>query len=448
MMRGVRSTVALVVVLAGLSAYIYFVTWKKAPEGTAKDKVFASLQSDKIEELTVKSSSGATTKVKKAGEGWQIEAPVTAPADTTAVSGVTSALAALNLERVIDEKPGDLKVYGLGQPRIEVAFKAQGDTEPRQLQLGDRTPVGYTVFAKTAGSDRVFLIGAYDEGQLDKSTFDLRDKAVVKFERDKVDGIELASGSTTIDLARAGDGWTITKPVKAPGDSASVEGILGRVQSAQMKSVVTADATPEELKTFGLNKPAHTMTVRMGSASATLLVGSKADDNTTYARDASSPTVVTIESALADDLEKGVDEYRHKDIFSFRPYNATHFEITLNGSKMVLNRVKAQKPDADDSWRRVSPTEKDLDKDAANAMLSLLSTLRATSFVDSTANTGLDAPALMVVVRYGDGTKQEQATFGRTSDAAYVARPDEPGAAKLTLADFDDAVKTIDALAK
>jgi hypothetical protein len=447
MMRGVRSTAALLVVLAGLSAYIYFVVWKKPPEGTSKDKVFASLQSDKIEELTVKGSGGTTTLTKVAA-GWQIETPVTAPADPTVVAGITSALAALDVDRVIDEKPGDLKMYGLDQPRIEVAFRAQGDTEPRQLQLGDKTPVGYNVFAKTAGSSRVFLVNTYDEGQLDKSTFDLRDKTVVKVDRDKVDGIELATGGTTIDVAKAGDGWTITKPVKAPGDSASVEGILGRVQSAQMKSVVTADPTPEELKTFGLDKPAHIVTVRMGSASAMLLVGSKADDNTTYARDASSPTVVTIESTLADDLGKGVDEYRRKDIFNFRPYNATHFEITRNGSTMVLNRVKAQKPDAEDTWRRVSPDTKDLDKDAANAMLSALSTLRATSFVDSTAATGLDAPALTVVVRYGDGTKQERATFGRTSDATYVARPDEPGAAKLALTDYDDAVKTIDALAK
>ena len=34
-MRGLRSTIALLVVLAGLGAYIYFVTWKKTPETAA-----------------------------------------------------------------------------------------------------------------------------------------------------------------------------------------------------------------------------------------------------------------------------------------------------------------------------------------------------------------------------------------------------------------------------
>ena len=58
-MRGLRSTIALVVVLAGLGAYIYFVTWKQ-PEGGAdaakkQEKVFAALEADKIDELKVKS---------------------------------------------------------------------------------------------------------------------------------------------------------------------------------------------------------------------------------------------------------------------------------------------------------------------------------------------------------------------------------------------------------
>jgi hypothetical protein len=51
-MRGLKSTLALVVVLAGLGAYIYFVTWKQpagGDTGKKQEKVFASLESDKIE---------------------------------------------------------------------------------------------------------------------------------------------------------------------------------------------------------------------------------------------------------------------------------------------------------------------------------------------------------------------------------------------------------------
>ena len=44
-MRGLRSTIALIVVLGGLGAYIYFVTWKKPAEPASKqEKVFAGVR--------------------------------------------------------------------------------------------------------------------------------------------------------------------------------------------------------------------------------------------------------------------------------------------------------------------------------------------------------------------------------------------------------------------
>jgi len=43
-MKGLKSTIALVVVLAGLGAYIYFVTWKQPSTDTPKQEtVFASV---------------------------------------------------------------------------------------------------------------------------------------------------------------------------------------------------------------------------------------------------------------------------------------------------------------------------------------------------------------------------------------------------------------------
>ena len=60
-MRG-WSTLALVVVFAGLVGYIYFVDSKRDPlASTAKEKPFGSLQADDVEEVQVKSADGETT---------------------------------------------------------------------------------------------------------------------------------------------------------------------------------------------------------------------------------------------------------------------------------------------------------------------------------------------------------------------------------------------------
>ena len=103
-MRGLRSTIALLVVLVALGAYIYFVTWKKGPDDTGKkqEKVFASLQSDKIDAVKIKSDKGETTTLGKKDGSWQITEPVAAKADEGAVTGITGNLSSIEVVRVIE----------------------------------------------------------------------------------------------------------------------------------------------------------------------------------------------------------------------------------------------------------------------------------------------------------------------------------------------------------
>jgi hypothetical protein len=451
-MRGLRSTIALTVVLAGLGAYIYFVTWKM-PEGAdanAKklEKVFAGFEADKLDEIKVTSAAGDATTLKKEGGAWQVVQPITAKAEESEVSGITSALGQIEVTRVIDENPTNLNDYGLSNPRIEIDFKGPGDKEYRKLFVGDKSPTGADLFAKRNDEKKVFLIPGFQETSLNRTTFDLRDKAVLKFDREKVDGLDVTAGSKTLAVAKDGGDWKITKPVQTRADFGSVEGLVGRLQSVQMKSMVTENAAPADLKKYGLDKPEATVNLNAGSARATLLVGGKAADNTVYARDASKQAVVTVESALLDDLKKSADDYRRKDIFEFRPFNANRLEMTRNGQTVVLERVKGTGENAPDTWKRVSPTAADVDREKSDGLLSKLSNIRAASFVDTTAKTGLDKPALMVTVKFDDGKKEEKVTFGQAGSDVFVSRPGEPGAAKVDAADFNEAIKTLDELSK
>jgi hypothetical protein len=450
-MRGLKSMVALVVVLAGLGAYIYFVTWKTPPADAAKtqEKVFASLASDKIEEIKVTSAAGDATTLRKDGGGWQITQPIAAKADESEVSGIASALSSVEMTRVIDENPTSLNDYGLSNPRIAIEFKAGGDKDVRKLLVGEKSPTGGDMFAMRNGEKKVFLIPAFQESTFNKSTFDLREKTVLKFEREKVDGLDilLADGKGTA-FAKEGGDWKITRPLQVRADLGSVEGLVGRLQSAQMKSIVPGEPTPADLKKYGFDKPAATVTLNAGSTRATLLLGSKAEENTIYARDVSKPVVMTIESSLLDEVKKGPDDFRRKDLFEFRAYNATRLEITRNTDTVVFERVKGQGDSAQDKWRRVSPNPAELDRDKIDGFLSRLANMRASSFVESTAKTGLDKPAMTVIVKFDEGKKEERVAFGKEGADVYASRPGEPGAAKTDAADFTESMKTLDELSK
>ena len=434
-MRGVRSLIALVVVAAGLGAYLYFVEAKKEPGSDKKlEKVFTGVAADKIDQLTIKPESGDRTTVQKQSGSWQLTQPVTAKADEAEVSGITSGLSSLEVQRVVDEKPADLKEYGLAPPRIEVSFKAGGQS--RALQIGQKTPTGTDLYAKVPDNPRVFLISSYLDSTFNRSTFDLRDKGILRVERDKVDSLEITTPDHELKFAKNGPEWKIASPTAARADFSAVEGLVGRLNTAQMKALTAQNAT--DLKEYGLDKPDVVVKIGAGSAQASLAIGKSAGEGVVYAKDMSRPMVFTIESALADELKKGVDDYRLKDLFDARSFNTTRVQVVRNGQTLAFEKNG-------DKWKQVSPAAKDADGAKIDSFISAVSNARAASFVDSIKDTGLDKPELTVTLKTDEG-KQEQVSFARHESEVFAQRGGEPGAAKVDSATYDGIVKALDAL--
>lgn len=453
-MRGLRSTIALLVVLVGLCAYIYFVTSKRPESATeaAKEKVFVSLDADKIDEITVKSESGDTTTVKKANGMWQMTTPLTVKADDMQVSAIATNLSTLEISRVVDENPVDLKEYGLDAPRVEIQFKASGDkayADGHRLVLGGKSPTGGDLFARHDADKRVILVAGFTDPIFNRATFDLRDKALLAFDREKVDRIDVAAGgrgTTSLEFAKDGTDWKITKPISALADFTAVDALLSRTQGATMKSIVTEQATPADLKKYGFDKPQATVVLTAGSTTATVLLGA-ANGNDVYARDLSKALVATADGALLKDLQKGVDDYRRKEIFAFRGYSTDRLEFTRDGQTIVFEKVKAQ-GQTPEKWHRVSPNAGDPEAMGMDTLLMKLETLRAASFIDSTAGTGLDKASLTVYAKFEDGKKEERVSFSKAGADAYASVPGQAGAVKIAATDFDELLKALDAVSK
>jgi len=161
--------------------------------------------------------------------------------------------------------------------------------------------------------------------------------------------------------------------------------------------------------------------------------------------------VMTIDAALLDDFKKGADEYRKKDLFAFRAYDANRIEITRGGQTVAFDKVKGAKPEDEDKWQRAGTgggKPVDADKEKMSVLLAKLESVRATSFVDSTAKTGLDSPAMTVYAKFDDGKKEERVMFGKSGTDVYASRPGEPGAAKISPMEFDEINKKLDELTK
>lgn len=441
-MRGLKSFVLLLVVAVGMGAYLYFVESTKTPgdEAEKKEKVFG-VEADTIEAITVTSEAGEQTTLKKDGAGWKIVLPVAAEPDEAEVSGLTSNLSSVEIQRVIDENPADLKEFGLADPRVQVTFKAGG--KEQTLQLGQKTPTGTELYAKLADQKKVFLVSSFLESTFNRTTFDLRDKAVLTLDAAKVDALEVTGANRTTTFVKKDGEWRIEQPIAARADFGAVEGLAGRVGSAQMKSIVAAQ--PAGFKAYGLEAPAATVRIGTGSSQAGLAIGSSAGEGLVYARDLSRPAVFTLDSTLLDDLTKDAADYRQKDLFDARTFTATRIELTRNGQAIAFEKKTSKGADGRDveTWTQVLPAARAIDSARVETLVSIVTGVRAMGFVTASTTTNLDKPELTITIKYDQG-KEERVVFARSGADGFAQRGGSPGAATVETATIDSIVKALD----
>ena len=447
-MRGIWSTLALVVVLAGLGGYIYFVDSGQAPStGTSDEpprtKLF-TVEADKINEIKVTVNKQATL-LRKSDAGWKMIEPVQADADPPEAIGLAKAIEGIESVREVDDKPTDLKQFGLDEPHITVEFKAEGGAGG-SFKLGDKNPTQSDLYAMKGGETKVFLVSSFQEATFYKEPLALRDKKILKFDRDKADSLVFERATGSLELTRAGSDWKVVKPMAARSDYSAIEGFMTRLSSANMSKIVEENAT--DLAKYGLDKPVMTVTVGVESAKAVLQVG-KTENDQTYAKDASRPIVFTVDSTLQTDLSRNFDDYRKKELFEFRPFSLAKIRAVLDapgGPKTYeIEKTPATKPGETDTWKvtRVGGSSHTPDSAAMDDLLNKLVAIKAESFVTGNAKTGLDKPALVVSTSYDDG-KFERVRFGAVGDNAYGVRDGEAGVAKIDANSMKAAMSAFD----
>jgi hypothetical protein len=435
--HGIKSTILLVVVLGGLGGYIYFVDSNRDPAAaTANAKAFTDLVPDNIEEIEIRNADGVTSHVQKIGTDWQLIAPDKADADDGVVGTVTSNLSTLEVQRVVDENPTDLAQYGLNPPRVDLSFRLKDQKEFQRLLVGEKTPTGGDFFAKRPNETRVFLISSFLDSIFNKTTFDLRDKAVLKFDRDQALAIDIVTGSSTTRFTGSGSDWRVAAPITARADYAAVEGLMTRLSSTFMQKIVVKETT--DLRQYGLDRPALSATVTTGSSKATLIIG-RADEGGRFAKDVSRSEIFTVDETLFTELSKAVGEFRRKDLFDGRSFTANRIEVRRGEETIALDKTTV---DTKETWKNATGQDVDLAK--AEDLMARLSAIRATSFEPAT-HPSIKMPALTATVRF-DENKTETVVFGRAGTDAFASRSDEPGTAVIDAMAFDEVVKAVDAL--
>ena len=453
-MKRLRSTLVLLVLFLALGGYAWFVERERPPasETDVNENAF-DVAAGRITDLTVNAANGDVTVLTRTENeiDWMVTAPVDAEADDNAATAIATTLAALEIRRVVEEEAADLAPFGLAEPPVSVTF-ATPDGEPTILSVGDETPTGGERYA--AFGSRVILVAAFVESTLNRTTLELRDRSILEFTGPDVTSLAVAQGDDTLHFAKADSTWRVVEPLDARADFGLVEAMVGRLGSGEMIAIESESTADDALEPFGLDNPRLTATVEVGGEAYTLLVGDENPETTVYARDAARDLVFTVDAALVDDLARGADIYRQKDLFDFRPFNANTLTVVRGGQTIRFEKGPAAEDEAaedeataaEEVWRRIEPEPAEIEGPEMDTLLRALSDLRADSFVESRQGTGLEAPLATITATFGDDGAEERVLIGRSGDATYGVHGDEPGAAVVDTDALDDALEALDAL--
>ena len=453
-MRRLRSTLVLLVLFLAIGGYAWFIERERPPasETDANEQAF-DVAAGRITDLTVNAQAGDVTVLTRTENeiDWVLTAPVESEADDNAATAIATTLAALEIRRVVENEAADLAPFGLAEPPVSVTF-ATPDGEPLTLSIGDETPTGGERYA--AIGNRVILVADFVESTLNRTTFELRDRSILEFTGPDVTSFTVEQADDTLRFEKTNSEWRVVEPLAARADFGLVEAMVGRLGSGEMVAIESESAADAALEPLGLDGPRLSATVEVGGASHTLLVGDENPETTVYARDAARDLVFTIDAALVDDLARGADAYREKDLFDFRPFNATALTVVRDDRTLGFEKEPAPADedtedadgDGEEVWRRTEPEPADIERPEMDALLQALSNLRADSFVESRQGTGLDAPLATVTATFGDDGQEERVRIGRSGDITYGLHGDEPGASVVDTQAVDDALEALDAL--
>ena len=431
-----RSTLLLLTLAATLAAYAYFIEAdrpSRVEAENAKDRVF-NMESVDLIELEV-TASGDRTVLRRTDGMWNIIEPVRTKADGIEVSGITTGVSSLEIERVVQDIADDLGRFGLADPTVEIAFKAEGEDRLTRLLLGNQTSTGGHLYAMRSDDPRVFLVDAYLQSSFDLTTFDLRDKAIVEFDRDDVDRLSLTTPTHTVTLVLADGVWRLEEPWKIRATSNTVNALLTKLDTARMQAVIETDGA--NLDAYGLAAPLISTVIGTGSAGATLLVGTKTDDGNSYARDATRSLIFTVENSLVDDLMRSPEDYRQVELFTFNPTTATRLEIEKPEARLVITKSEV----TPFVWQRLEPLPGEVDQGTVSNLLTGLASFRAERFTTFVENTGLDAP--IATVTMFDGEREERVAFGRSADVIYALANQDAVASTIETAVFEDVMTAV-----
>ncbi|MFZ5807185.1 MAG: DUF4340 domain-containing protein [Verrucomicrobiota bacterium] len=340
-----KSVIILGVIAVGLVLYVVLDVWKNpgTTEIQRQARKVGRFKYTTIQRFEIHNPKGSFCFIKKNENSWEIEKPISFPADSGAVR---EALVEIEIAERLDtlknipEWNTALQQYGLKEPRIKVALGV--DQKMQTLAIGRETPIPGTVYALLTDDQKreIVVIDQGLEEFLNKDLDAWRSHEVFNFFPDLITRIVAQKDRQEIELKKNEHAWEILKPLATAADAESVSKFLQETADIRAGQFVSESDTAQS--PYGLATPSLVLEITDYKQKTYMLkIGSPTpeDANVLYASCTDRPAIFTLPKTTAESLGNILDKVRDRRVVSY-PFTTAvqQLSIRFDGIHYQLQR--------------------------------------------------------------------------------------------------------------
>jgi len=418
----------------------------KKPE-EFRDRKLTDLSNAQVRRLILKTPAGEI-ELEKKDTHWEILKPLRARADDQKVNDLISQVTSARIGEFVADDRGDLRPYGLAEPRGSITLFDQESKKDQKVEIGESIKVagredkGQTlqigatsekekeqVYVRFASRGSVYTLPKKLEEILNTKPADLRDNHLVPIDTNILDRITIdAPGKTKTVLARKDGNWTIANRDNVLANSGAVRGMIEALQNEQVTKFVEDVAS--NLPKYGLDKPQlqltfssfaseNTAETKAGEQAFATIAFGKEEGDQIYARLTDEPFVVAVRRGLLDQISADPLRWQDLSIFKFKPEQ-------IHGVSVTTHKELSLQRDQNNQWHWLKGIGA-INQANLQSILKTLSNLYAVHRLGSTtAQQGFDKPQLVLsFTTSADNKTSYKLTVGaQNTDGTFCARVD------------------------
>ena len=401
----------------------------KKPE-EFRDKKLTDLTMAQVTRALLKTATGEMELEKKT-DHWEIVKPLKARGDDQKIADLIAQVTNAQIQQFVAEDRGDLRPYGLAEPRGSITLFAADDKQGQMLQIGGvPEKEKEQVYVRFAARGSVYTLPKKIEEILGTKPSDLRDRHLVRIDTNILDRITIDdAGKGKTVLARKDESWTIASRNNQPANSGEVNRLLDTLKNELVAKFVEDVAS--DLPKYGLDKPQLQLTFSSFASEntaettagehpfATIAFG-KLDGDIVYARLGDEPFIVAVRRGVLDSIFADPLQWQELAIFRFKSEEVHKLTV-------VTDREYALSRNANKEWAWVKGSEP-INQVNVQSLLNTLTTLRSVRWSGATTPAhGFDKPQATITFTTSPDDKavHKLVLGGAAGGGMWFARTDD-----------------------